>query len=49
VRQALADSMNELLPGRKAVFLMGVLADKDYPRIIEEFFPSPVNFTRSPL
>ena len=48
--QALADSMNELLPGRKAVFLMGVLADKDYPRIIDEILPFAREFhTLSPL
>jgi dihydrofolate synthase/folylpolyglutamate synthase len=36
---ALAESLAELLPGRKAVFLLGVLADKDYPAMMERFLP----------
>jgi len=33
--EALAESLNDLLPSQKAVFLIGVLADKDYPKMIE--------------
>lgn len=32
---ALAESLRALLPEQKFVFLLGVLADKDYPRILE--------------
>ena len=37
--EALAGSLKELLPGEKAVFLMGVLADKDYPAIVDTLAP----------
>lgn len=37
--EALADCVRELLPGQKAVFLLGVLADKDYPRMAELLEP----------
>ena len=42
--EALAASLTELLPGRKAVFLAGVLADKDYPRILEQIRPFASEF-----
>ena len=49
--QLLKASFEQLLPGRKVVFLTGVLADKDYPQIFELLMPlaqefvclSPVN------
>lgn len=49
--QMLKASFEQLLPGRKVVFLTGVLADKDYPQIFELLMPlaqefvclSPVN------
>lgn len=37
--QALVDSLGDVFPGRKAVFIMGVLADKDYPAMIDEAAP----------
>ncbi len=37
--EALTESVAELLPGRKAVLLTGVLADKDYPRIMKAVLP----------
>ena len=37
--QALADSVKELLPGRKVVFLTGVLADKDYAAVMDTILP----------
>lgn len=37
--RALADSLAEVFPGRKAVFVIGVLQDKDYPRMLEEILP----------
>ena len=37
--EALAWSLEQLLPGRKAVFLLGVLRDKDYPRMMARFLP----------
>ena len=37
--EALVDSAKELLPGKKVVFLTGVLADKDYPTITELMMP----------
>ncbi len=37
--QALTDSLKTLLPGRKAVFLTGVLADKDYKTIMDTVLP----------
>ena len=36
---ALAESLDLLLPGQKAVFLAGVLADKDYPAIFDRLTP----------
>lgn len=37
--RALVDSLSELFPGRKAVFIIGVLKDKDYPEMIETVLP----------
>jgi len=42
--QALADSLNSLLPGRKIVFLTGVLADKDYHDIMALMMPMAKEF-----
>jgi len=42
--QALADSLNSLLPGRKLVFLTGVLADKDYHDIMALMMPMAQEF-----
>jgi dihydrofolate synthase/folylpolyglutamate synthase len=42
--EALAKSLQELLPGKKAVFLLGVLADKDYPRMTELLLPLAQEF-----
>ncbi|MCR4657005.1 MAG: bifunctional folylpolyglutamate synthase/dihydrofolate synthase [Lachnospiraceae bacterium] len=41
---ALADSLSTLLNGEKAVFLMGVLADKDYEHMIESVLPYAASF-----
>jgi len=37
--EALASGLKKLLPGEKAVFLLGVLADKDYPAIMQTVLP----------
>ena len=37
--RALADSLAEVFPGRKPVFIVGVLEDKDYPRMLEDVLP----------
>ena len=42
--QALSESLRELLPGRRFVFLLGVLADKDYPRMLERITPLAEEF-----
>ena len=42
--QMLKASFEQLLPGRKAVFLAGVLADKDYPQIFELLMPLAQEF-----
>ena len=48
--QALVDSLDRLLPGRKAVFLMGILADKDYKQVIDMILPYASEFyTLTPL
>ncbi len=36
---ALSASLQDVFPGEKAVFVMGVLADKDYPAMIEAVMP----------
>ena len=42
--EALANSLNRLLGGRKAVFLLGVLADKDYPTMMDMMIPFASKF-----
>ena len=42
--QMLKESLRQLLPDRKVVFLTGVLADKDYPRIMELLMPLAQEF-----
>ena len=42
--KALADSLNSLLPGKKLVFLTGVLADKDYHDIMALMLPMAKEF-----
>ena len=42
--QALADSLDSLLKGEKVVFLLGVLADKDYPTMMKMMFPYAKEF-----
>ena len=42
--EALAASLRELLPEQKVVFLLGVLADKDYPRMMELLMPLALEF-----
>ena len=37
--EALAQSLKELYPGKKLIFLTGVLADKDYPAMVGELLP----------
>ena len=41
---ALAESLQTLLPGRKAVFLAGVLGDKDYPAMLDLVTPLASEF-----
>ena len=41
---ALAESLHTLLPNQKFVFLVGVLADKDYPKIFDEVAPLASHF-----
>lgn len=36
---ALAQSLDEVFPGRKPVFVIGVLADKNYPEMLEAVLP----------
>lgn len=42
--QMLKESLHQLLPDRKVVFLTGVLADKDYPQIMELLMPLAQEF-----
>ena len=37
--RALVDSRADVFPGRKPVFIMGVLEDKDYPAMLETVMP----------
>lgn len=37
--RALADSLADVFPGRKPVFVVGVLEDKDYPAMLETVLP----------
>ncbi len=41
---ALAESLQNLLPGTKAVFLIGVMADKDYRGMVETLAPCASEF-----
>ena len=42
--QALAEALDKILEGKKATFLMGVLADKDYEQIIDTVIPYAKEF-----
>ena len=42
--EALAAAIDKLLPGQKVVFLLGVLADKDYPQIMDIVMPYAKKF-----
>ena len=42
--EALANSLDQLLHGKKVVFLLGVLADKDYPSMMKLMFPYAKEF-----
>ena len=42
--EALAAAIDKLLPGEKVVFLLGVLADKDYPQIMDIVMPYAKKF-----
>lgn len=42
---ALANSLKTLYPGCKFHFFMAVMADKDYPQMIEELLPLAIDFT----
>ncbi|MBE6996792.1 MAG: bifunctional folylpolyglutamate synthase/dihydrofolate synthase [Ruminococcaceae bacterium] len=42
--EALAAAIEKLLPGQKVVFLLGVLADKDYPQILDIVAPYAKKF-----
>ncbi|MCM1148526.1 MAG: 5-formyltetrahydrofolate cyclo-ligase [Butyricicoccus sp.] len=42
--EALVSSISQLLPGKRVVFLTGVLADKDYPQIMELMMPCAQEF-----
>jgi len=41
---ALAESLKALYPGEKFHFIMGVMADKDYEKMIEELLPIALDF-----
>lgn len=42
--RALVDSLDDVFPGRKAVFIVGVLEDKDYPAMLETVLPFASSF-----
>ena len=42
--EALANSLDKLLGGKKVTFLLGVLADKDYPTMMKMMFPYAKQF-----
>ena len=42
--EALTESIRQYLPGRRVVFLMGMLADKDYGRVIDIVAPFAEKF-----
>lgn len=41
---ALKGSLTEMFPGEKFHFVMGVMADKDYDRMVEELLPLAIDF-----
>lgn len=41
---ALVDSLNDVFPGQKPVFVIGVLEDKDYPAMLEAVLPQAAAF-----
>lgn len=41
---ALKDSLEEMFPGEKFHFVMGVMADKDYEKMVEELLPLAIDF-----
>ena len=47
---ALAESLRQLYPNEKFHFVMGVMADKDYEKMIEELLPLAIDFvTERPI
>lgn len=42
--RALAESLDDVFPGRKPVFIIGVLEDKDYPSMLETILPLGTGF-----
>ena len=42
--RALADSLDDVFPGAKPVFIVGVLEDKDYPAMLEAILPHGSGF-----
>lgn len=42
--KALAESLGKMFPGEKFHFIMGVMADKDYERMIDELLPLALDF-----
>lgn len=42
--EALKNSLKQLYPGEKFHFIMGVMADKDYEKMIEELLPLAIDF-----
>lgn len=42
--RALVDSLEDVFPGRKPVFVIGVLEDKDYPAMLETVLPHGAAF-----
>ncbi len=42
--EALKDSLTNLFPGEKFRFVMGVMADKDYERMVEILLPLALDF-----
>ena len=43
--EALRESLVALFPGEKFHFIMGVMADKDYEKMIGELLPLAIDFT----
>lgn len=42
--EELAKCLNTYLPGKKVIFMMGVMADKDYVSMLDEILPMAKNF-----